>query len=103
MNQYFTAYVKGGEKERFNPLTGCKYDRLQTHDLNDVEEQVQGQSNLLQPRDAYLPKRGRSNFFKKGDEQSRWKGKSRSNSPYHKANKDAQPKPAETQKSKDKA
>lgn len=34
-------------------------------------------------RDAYQPKRGRPNFFKK-EERSKWKGKGRANSPYQK-------------------
>lgn len=79
----FLAYVKGGQRERFNPLSGAKYERLETHDANDQEDVAGSSTSKSSNRDSDQPKRGRPNFFKKED-RSKWKGKGRSNSPYQK-------------------
>lgn len=83
------AYKKGGERKRFNPLTGARYNRLQTHDI-DVDDQ-DGSKLVVPPAlNRHLPgsSRGRNGFFRRGDEGSRWKGKGRSDSPYQKPTKD---------------
>lgn len=76
------AYVKGGERERFNPLSGAKYERLETHDANKQEEVATTSTSRSVTREGYQPKRGRPKFFNK-EERSKWKGKGRENSPYH--------------------
>lgn len=101
------AYKKGGERERFNPLTGARYDRQQTHDI-DIEEQDntklsvpshQPNSNRQFPGSS----RGRNGFFRGNEEGSRWKGKGRANSPYQKPTKEQSVKTVEvTSKTKEK-
>lgn len=89
------AYQKGGERERFNPLTGARYDRLQSHDM-DIDDQDStpaststSNQSLFPSRNVFGPNRGRTGFFRGGEEGSRWKGKWRSNSPYQKVSKEA--------------
>lgn len=98
-----SAYAKGGERERFNPLSGAKYERLETHDANEQEDiQVSSTSRQVN-RDGYQPKRGRPRFFKK-EERSKWKGKGRENSPYQKTVTETSVKTSEVNaKSKDKS
>lgn len=100
------AYMKGGEQERFNPLTGARYDKAQTHDVNEADEQAVAalsSSNTTCPsRNGYGPNRGRNGFFEKKD-GNRWKGKARANSPYQKTVKESSSKVVEVQaKAKDK-
>ena len=102
------AYKKGGERERFNPLTGQRYEKQQTHDI-DIEDQEgikQSHSSNLQPfsnRQLMGPSRSRKGFFRGNEEGSRWKGKGRSNSPYQKPSKDNNTKSADNSvKAKDK-
>lgn len=94
--------MKGGERERFNPLSGAKYARLESHDANEQEEVQASSSSKQQGRDAYQPKRGRQKYFKR-EERSKWKGKGRENSPYQKNVTESSTKTIEVNaKSKDK-
>lgn len=77
------AYVKGGERERFNPLSGAKYGRSETHNANEQDNNATTSTSKVESRDSHQPRRGRQKFFKK-EERSKWKGKGRDNSPYHK-------------------
>lgn len=66
-------YVKGGEKERFNPLTGTRYDKLQLHDVNEPED-LPIASTLISTsnRDSNKNRRSRSDFYKRGRRGSTW-------------------------------
>lgn len=75
-----TAYVLGGERERFNPLSGARYERGETHDANDLEENQVSSTSKNPTKDSYKQRGGRPKFFKK--DGSKWKGKGRENSPY---------------------
>lgn len=104
----FLAYKKGGERERFNPLTGQRYEKQQTHDV-DVDDQEgikQPSSSNLHPfpnRQTTGTSRGRNGFFRGNEEGSRWKGKGRSKYPYQKPSKDNNAKSADSAaKTKDK-
>lgn len=82
IRQHNNPYKKGGERERFNPLTGIRYEKGQSHDCNDPDLDVPQQSTLdiPKPRDAYSGRRGRGAY--RGD-RGGWKGKGKkSTSPY---------------------
>lgn len=96
------AYAKGGERERYNPLTGNRYDKQQTHDINEPEAEPVASSSLVVNRGSYGVRRGRPNFYKKIEDGSRWKGKDRPNSPYQRQNKESTVKISEVTKAKDK-
>lgn len=96
------AYVKGGERERFNPLSGAKYERLETHDANNQDDAASTSTNKFSTREGYQPKRGRPNFFKK-EERLKWKGKGRLNSPYRKNVTESTVKTVEVNKTKEKS
>lgn len=94
--------MKGGERERFNPLSGAKYDRLESHDANELEDVQASSSSKKTGRDAYQAKRGRPKYFKR-EERAKWKGKGRDNSPYQKHVTESSTKTVEVNaKSKDK-
>lgn len=97
-----TAYVVGGERERFNPLSGARYEKGETHDTNDIDDSPTTSTSKATSKDTYQSKRGRPNFFKKED-RSRWKGKGRENSPYQRNFTETSTKTVEVNnKSKDK-
>lgn len=73
------AYVKGGEKERYNPLTGIRYERNQSHDANDPDKKLADQPSTS----TFTAKRNRPSFFKRSDEASKWRGRGRAQSPYY--------------------
>lgn len=101
---YDVAYVKGGERERFNPLTGVRYDRVQTHDLNDPDEQLQvaSTSTIAANRDSYVSRRGKPEYYKRGRGVSNWGTNRRSNSPYQRPQKEQPVKQSTSDKHKDK-
>lgn len=82
------AYIKGGVKERFNPLTGLRYERLQTHDANEPEDNPAGStsSNTTSKEHYSVAKRGRGGYFKKVEDRTKWRGRGRENSPYQRPN-----------------
>lgn len=99
----YIAYAKGGERERYNPLTGNRYDKQQTHDIHEAEvEPIASSSVVVSNRGSYAVRRGRPNFYKKNEDGGRWKGKDRSNSPYQRQTKDSSVKISEVNKAKEK-
>lgn len=62
-------------------------------DIEDLESSLASASVSNQTQfpsqSGFGPKRGCSNFFKGGEDGSRWKGKGRSNSPYQKVSKES--------------
>lgn len=66
IQQHNNPYVKGGEKERSNPLTGGRYDKNQSHDANEPKDVSDFTSaNQNKPREAYTFRRGRGGYGKK--------------------------------------
>lgn len=101
MNFSHLAYAKGGERERYNALTGNRYDKQQTHDINEPEVvPVASSSLVVNNRGSYAARRGRPNFYKKNEDGRRWKGKDHSNSPYQRQTKDTTVKISEVNKAK---
>lgn len=98
------AYVKGGERERFNPLTGQQYEKLQTHNINEPDEQLQIASSLtiVANRDSYASRRGKPDYYKRGKAGSGWSGRGRSNSPYQRPPKDQNNRQSNLDKGKEK-
>lgn len=96
--------MKGGERERFNPLTGLKYERLQTHDANNPDDNpIASTSSHLTVREQHTSKRGRGGYFKKSEDRQKWRGRGRENSPYYKNTSESVAKTVEVQgKLKDK-
>lgn len=87
---FHIAYVKGGERERFNPLTGGRYEKLQTHDLNEPEDlAVASSSTSSANRESYVSRRGCTNQYLSNRDNSNWRGGNRSKSPYQKPAKEA--------------
>lgn len=103
IRRHDNPYVKGGEKERFNPLTGVRYNRLQTHDLNKPEDQpVASTSTIMSSRESYALRRGRPECYRRGRSVGGWMNNNRSNSPYQRPVKEFSVKPANVDKSEDK-
>lgn len=102
VRRHDNPYVKGGERERFNPLSGATYERLEPHDANDQDDAASTSTNKFSTREGYQPKRGRPNFFKK-EERLKWKGKGRLNSPYRKNVTESTVKTVEVNKTKEKS
>lgn len=102
-NHSVLAYIKGGVKERYNPLTGLRYERLQTHDANEPEDNpaASTSSNTTSKEHYSVAKRGRGGYFKKMEDRTEWRGRGRENSPYQRPNTESN-KTAETSKGKDK-
>lgn len=94
--------MKGGERERFNPLSGALYERSETHDANEQDEVQSTSSTKQTTRETYQPRRGRQKFFKK-EERSKWKGKGRGESPYQKNLTETSSKTEEVSKTKEKS
>lgn len=85
ITRHDNPYAKGGARERFNPLTGEKYNQNQNNDINNPELLPVESTSLLvpKPRNAYNARRGRGGFVKRGDGKG-WKDKGRkSTSPYN--------------------
>lgn len=102
-NLHCTAYVQGGERERFNPLSGARYERSETHDANKQDDSQIASTSKSAGKDTHKPKRGRPRFFN-NEERSKWKGKGRENSPYQRNVKETSVKTVEVNaKSKDKS
>lgn len=96
------AHVKGGEKEKFNPLTGLRYERGQTHDLNKPDEVVVASTSATGNKESYVARRGRPDYYKRGGAGSNWSTRGRSNSPYQRPRKDSGAKASGSEKPKDK-
>lgn len=95
--------MKGGEKERFNPLTGLKYERLQSHDVNDPDDNPTASTSTITTVREHVSKKGRGGYFSKGEDRQKWRGRGRQNSPYHRNTSESTSKTVEVQaKSKDK-
>lgn len=90
IRRHDNPYVKGGEKERFNPLTGARYERLQTHDANETEEATTFNAPTARPREAYASRRGRGSFHRNQDGRSWGNRGDRQPSPYQRKPKDKQ-------------
>lgn len=96
--------MKGGERERFNPLTGLKYERLQSHDVHDPDDSPTASTSMnLAVRERSISKRGRGGYFNKSEDRQKWRSRGRQNSPYHRNTTESTSKTVEVQaKSKDK-
>lgn len=102
IQQHDNPYVKGGERERSNPLTGKRYEKSQSHDANEPENSTDFTAiNVIKPRDAYSSRRGRGGFGK-NYENKPWNKSDRAPSPYQKKPKDKQPANNTQSSSKDK-
>lgn len=90
IQQHDNPYVKGGERERSNPLTGKRYENSQSHDANDPDE-ISNFNKAVQTKqcDAYTSRRGRGAFGR--GEGRNWVKSKRAPSPYQKKQKDKQP------------
>lgn len=100
IRRHDNPYMKGGEKERFNPLTGERYDKTQSHDVNELEFDLETSTSTImtRPREAYTLRRGRGGMLKV--EGKRWKDR-KSVSPYNRQNSEQkQPNVASTSKDK---
>lgn len=104
MDCSLVAYVKGGARERYNPLTGLIYERSQTHEANEAEESTVTSTSYTAPsRDQYNSKRGRGLYVKRGDERNKWKGRGRENSPYQRVHVESTSKTVDVNKAKEKS
>lgn len=63
--QCYVAYIKGGEQERFNPLTGRRYEKSQSHDVIESEDTpVASTSTGTTNKESYASRRGRPEFIR---------------------------------------